>query len=259
MPEAVKLRALTRAVPPSLERCELTHLDRTPIDLQRAVDQHRVYEEALAAMGCVVDRIAPEPEMPDSVFVEDAAIVLDEIAIITMPGAASRRGELPSVAEALRPFRELVYIQAPGTIDGGDVLRMGKHLYAGLSDRTGAEGITQLAAAVRPFGYYVTAVLLHGCLHLKTAVTQIGEESVLLNPTWLDAHVFDRYQRIEVDPQEPLAGNVLLVGQGLMVSTAFPRTLDRLRRSGLTIYEVDASELAKAEGGLTCCSLIFEA
>jgi dimethylargininase len=248
--------ALTRAVPSSIARCELTHLAREPIDLARARAQHRAYEDALRSLGCTVRRLPPAPDLPDSVFVEDAAVVLDEVAIIARPGAEPRRAEVPSVAEALRPHRPLVRIQPPGTLDGGDVLPIGRDLFVGTSGRTNAEGVRQLRAIAGAHGYAVHPIAITGCLHLKTAVTQVGEATVLVNPAWLDARALDNLERIEVAPGEPFAANAVLVGGAVLHAAAHPRTADRLRAHGIDVHPVAASELAKAEAGLTCCSIL---
>lgn len=250
------LIALTQAVPPSIVHCELTHLERVDIDLARATEQHRRYEEALVELGCTLQRLPPTPELPDSVFVEDTAVVLPELAIIARPGAESRRTEVASVAEALRPYRRLAFIEAPGTLDGGDVLHLGSRIWVGLSERTNADGIRQLERMVSGLGYEVRSVTVRGCLHLKTAVTQVGERSVLLNPAWIDAAAFGGLDRIEVHPAEPFAANALRVGQVLLYPAAFPRTRERLEERGFTVRTVEADELAKAEAGVTCCSVL---
>ena len=250
------LVALTRAVPPSIVHCELTHLDRAPIDPTRAAEQHRRYEEALAALGCTVRRLPPTPELPDSVFVEDAAVVLPEVAVVARPGAESRRGETASVAEALREHRPLAGIEAPGTLDGGDVLRLGDRIWVGLSRRTDAEGIRQLRGIVAPYGYRVTAVPVTACLHLKTAVTAVSDDAVLLNPAWVDPEAFAGVERIEVDPAEPFGANALRVGGAVLYPAAHPRTRLRLEHRGLRVRTVEADELEKAEAGVTCCSIL---
>ncbi|HEY0021783.1 MAG TPA: arginine deiminase family protein [Longimicrobium sp.] len=250
------LIALTQAVPPSIVHCELTHLEREPIDLARAMEQHRRYEEALVELGCSLQRLPPAPELPDSVFVEDTAVVLPELAIVARPGAESRRAEVASVAEALRPYRRLAFIEAPGTLDGGDVLVLGSRIWVGLSERTNADGIRQLERIVSGFGYELRSVTLTGCLHLKTAVTQIGERTVLLNPAWIDAAMFEGLDRVEVHPDEPFAANALRVGQVLLYPAAFPQTRERLEERGFTVRTIEADELAKAEAGLTCCSVL---
>ena len=224
------LIALTRAVPPSIVHCELSHLERVPIDVDRAIAQHDAYERALERLGCRVQRIAAEPDMPDSVFVEDTAVVLDNVAIITRPGAESRRGETLSMAEALKPYRELAYIEAPGTLDGGDVLRIGDTLYVGLSARTNEEGIRQLRRFAR-----VVAIPVSNCLHLKSAVTDVADRTLLINTKWIDPKHFAGFELIEAEQ-----ANALRVGDAVLYPSDLPM-----------------DELAKAEGALTCCSVIF--
>ena len=253
------LIALTRPVPPSIGRCELTHLAREPIDVARAARQHQRYEAALAELGCSVRRLPPMPDHPDAVFVEDTAVVLPELAILARPGAASRRAEVDAVADALRPYRALVAIESPGTLDGGDVLRVGSRVYVGASGRTNAEGIRQLAAILAEHGYEVRPVAVSGCLHLKTAVTQVDDDAVLLNPGWVDPGTFGELDRIEVDPEEPFAANAVRVGAALLHPAACPRTRRRLERRGLDVRPIEADELARAEAGLTCCSILVPA
>jgi dimethylargininase len=250
--------ALTRPVPRSINSCELTHIDRNPIDVDLARRQHRAYETALSDAGCRIERLLAADELPDSVFVEDTAIVVDEIAVITRPGAESRRPENASVAAALRNYRELIFMQSPAILDGGDVLRIGKRVFVGHSTRTNAEGFRQLSAALSPFGYRVQAITPRGCLHLKSAVTAFSDDGVIINPEWIDASAFDGMRVITVDESEPSAANVLRIGDVVLCAAAFPRTAQRLRDAGVNVRLVDVSELAKAEGALTCCSVIVE-
>lgn len=249
--------ALTRAVSRSLSRCELTHLARRPIDLDRARAQHHAYEQALSALGARVVSLPEEPDLPDSVFVEDTAIVLDDVAVITRPGAESRRLETPTIARALAPYRALCTIEPPGTIDGGDVLRIGSTLFVGRSGRTEPQAISQLREHVAPHGITVVAVAVKGCLHLKSAVTQIDEDRVLVNPAWVNPGDFG-LAWIEVDPDESSAANALRLGGSLLYPASYPRTRERLSRAGLTVLSVDVSELEKAEGAVTCCSLVLQ-
>ncbi len=231
---------------------------RDAINLELARAQHRAYEQALAELGCEVVSLPSEPDLPDSVFVEDTALVLDEIAVILRPGAEARQPETPSVAKALAEYRELAVVGAPGTIDGGDVLRIGRTVYVGSSRRTNASGIVQLGTALQPLGYRVEPVAVEGCLHLKSAVSQVGPRTLLVNPRWVDAGAFEGLVRIEVSPGEPLAANALLIGESVVYPASYTRTLARLEEQGLAVRPVDVSELQKAEGGVTCCSLIFE-
>lgn len=257
------LIAITRPVSRSIVQCELTHLSRESIDYDRAVEQHDEYEAALAALGCRIERIPPAHDMPDAVFVEDTAVVLDDVAIMTRPGAESRRAELDGVREVLDRYRTLEQIEAPGTLDGGDVLRVGMRFFVGRSSRTNEAGIAQFRALVSGHGCRVDAVQVRGCLHLKSAVTAVGNDVLLGNSAWVDPREFGDVTWIEVDRSEPHAANALWVGDGVIFPAAYPRTAatlaDRLRMHGLALHTVNASELAKAEGGLTCCSLILSA
>jgi dimethylargininase len=257
------LMAMTREVSPAIGNCELTHLERVQIDVRLALAQHRQYEACLAALGCEVHRLPAEPDLPDSVFVEDIAIVLDELALITRPGADSRRAETASVVRALAPYRRLVTIQAPGKVDGGDVLRLGQTLFVGLSSRSNASAIGQMQDALHPYGYTVQGVSVAGCLHLKSAVTQVSQDTLLINPNWMDARALgdgkrEAWRLIEVDATEPYAGNALLIGETVIYPASFPHTRERLEAHGIRVMAVDVSELAKAEGAVTCCSLVFE-
>ena len=248
--------ALVREVSPAIIRCELTHLARTPIDLDQARVQHAQYVAALAELGCEVKWLPPEPDLPDAVFVEDTAVVLDDFAVITRPGAESRRAELPTVVKALGQYRPLHHITAPGTLDGGDVLVSGRVLYVGQTARTNDEGIAQLATIVTPRGYAVCAVPVHGCLHLKSAATALDEMTVLINRDWIEVPRFAGRRLVDIDPAEPFAANTLALGGALIHAAEFPATRAILAGNGHTVRPVPASELAKAEGGVTCCSLI---
>jgi dimethylargininase len=249
--------AITRPVSDSLVRCELTHLARTSIDVERARAQHAAYERTLADLGCQIERLPAEHDLPDAVFVEDTAVVLDELALIAHPGAPSRRPEVPSAAEALARYRNLVYVKAPGTFDGGDVLRVGRTIYVGLSQRSNRAAVEQMAALLAPLGYTVLGVAVTGCLHLKSAVTQVAPETLLIQRKWVDAKAFAHQALIDVDPGEPYAANALLIGDAVIYATAYPRTQARLDAHGIDVHTVDVSELAKAEGAVTCCSLIL--
>ncbi len=252
------LLAITRAVSRSIAHCELTHLERVPIDLENARRQHHAYEEALRSLGVEVISLPEEPDLPDSVFVEDTAVVLDECAVLTRPGADSRKPEVESVAAALAPYRTLYRVAAPGTVDGGDVLTVGKQIFVGLTSRSNQNAIDQMQAFLAPYGYQVRGVRVSGCLHLKSAVTQVDERTLLINPAWVEKSSFPGMDFIEIDPSEPYAANILRVGEDLIYQPAYPKTLARLEAAGFHPVLVDASELAKAEGALTCCSLIFQ-
>jgi dimethylargininase len=253
------LIAVTRAVSRSIGHCELTQLDRLPIDLELARRQHQAYEQTLRGLGVQVHSLPEEPGLPDAVFVEDAAIVLDECAVITRPGAASRRPETETIARELAPYRKLFTIRAPGTLDGGDVLTVGRDIFVGLSSRSNQAAVDQLQALLTAYGYTVTGVQVTGCLHLKSAVTQVAAGTLLVNPAWIDASYFHGLKLIETDPSEAYAANALLVDGTVIMQPAYPKTRARLEALGIHPLLVDESELGKAEGALTCCSLLFRA
>ncbi|HMI51764.1 MAG TPA: arginine deiminase family protein [Candidatus Saccharimonadales bacterium] len=252
------LTAITRAVSPAIVHCELTFLDRHPIDLETARRQHRAYERALEKLGARVITLPEEPALPDSMFVEDPAIVLDELAVIMPLGTPSRQPEAVSLAQALAPFRSLQFITAPGRMEGGDILRIGRKLYAGLSTRTNARGLEQLAKILQPHNYQVIGVPVAGCLHLKSAVTCVGRNTLLANRGWFDSGPLTGYDWIDVDPSEPGAANALALGDTVLFPASFPKTSARLAAAGFALAPVDIAELQKAESGLTCSSLLFD-
>jgi len=250
--------ALTRKISPKLSECELTHMDRQPINVGKAEEQHHQYENALKKMGYSIQRLPETPDLPDGVFVEDTAVVFDELAIITRPGAESRRPETESMAEVLKEYRELHFIKTPGTIDGGDVLVLGKSVYIGISQRTNREAIHQFDQILKPFGYQVHGIEVTNCLHLKTALTPLEDDLLLINPDWVDGEIFDGYQTLSIHPDEPFGANVMRRDNWALYPEAFPRTIDLLQERGYDVITIDQSEMAKAEAGLTCCSVIVE-
>jgi dimethylargininase len=253
------LTAITRAVSPSIIHCELSFIDRTPIDLSKAQQQHHAYEQLLEKLGAHLVSLPAEPDLPDSMFVEDPAIVLDELAVIMPLGTASRRPEAASLAQALSKFRKLEYVTLPGTMEGGDVLRIGKQLFVGLTKRTNSEGIGQLAAILSHYEYEVIVVPVNGCLHLKSAVTYVGNNTLLANRDWFEPMPLAGFEWIDVDPAEPHAANALPLADTVIFPASFPLTRARLESRGFHVTPLDISELQKAESGLTCSSLLFEA
>jgi len=252
--------AVTRGISDSFAQCQLTHVARVPIDVERARAQHDAYEWALVEVGCTVRRIEAGADLPDSVFIEDTAVVFPEAAVIARPGAETRQPETAPVREALRrfslPMRE---VAEPATLDGGDVLVLGRQVFVGSSTRTNATAVSQMRRFLRPLGYKVRVVPVEGCLHLKSAVTAVAPDTVLINGAWVPADAFAGLDTIDVDPDEPAGANALLVGDAVVYPAAFPKTRARLEDKGLQLRVVDVDELAKAEGGVTCCSLVFEA
>jgi dimethylargininase len=252
-------KAITRAVSPAMNRCELSFLDRSQIDIALAKAQHCGYEDCLRAMGCEVTRLAAEPDLPDSVFVEDPALALDEVAVLARPAPESRRAEGASLERVLARFRPVERINAPATLEGGDVMRVGKTLYVGASGRTNHEGIAQLAEIVRRFGYDVRPVGVRGCLHLKSGCTYLGGGVALANRAWIDADALEGLRIVDVQPDEPWAANVLAFDGAALMPDCFPNTAAMVERLGWKLHLAGISELRKAEAGVTCCSLIFAA
>ncbi|MBK8784278.1 MAG: dimethylargininase [Anaerolineales bacterium] len=250
--------AITREVSSRFNECEITHIDRTPINVGVARKQHHEYVQALTQIGCQVIELPEERDLPDSVFVEDTAFILPEVAVITRPGADSRKPETESIIQALSPYRPLVHVSAPATVDGGDVLVLGKNIYIGLSTRSTMEAVTQLQSLLDNYGYKVTDLELTDCLHLKTAVTRVDDKTLLINKNWVDPAHFKGYELIDVDPSEPFAANCLPVKDVIIYPTTFPKTQAKLAQKGFKIINVNLDELAKAEGAVTCCSLTIE-
>ncbi|MBI3050781.1 MAG: dimethylargininase [Acidobacteria bacterium] len=257
------LFALTREISPRFAECQLAHLPRLPIDLQRARAQHDAYEWALVELGCTIRRLDSGADMPDAVFVEDTAVIVQEGAVIARPGAEARKAETPAVAAALARFGLPQHqIAAPGTLDGGDVLVVGRRVFIGASSRTNVEGIDQMRRLLEPLGYAVRAVPVRECLHLKSAVTAVAPDTLLINRDWVPADAFTGATLIGVDPDEPAAANALWLprpdGPVVIYPAAFPKTRRRLEQHGLRVRTVEVDELAKAEGGVTCCCLILD-
>jgi dimethylargininase len=252
------LTAITRAVSPTIVNCELSFISRQPIDLEIARTQHHAYEQVLETLGARVLSLPAEPDLPDSMFVEDPAIVLEELAVIFPLGTASRRPEAPSLAQAISRFRKLQHVTLPGTLEGGDILRIGSNLFVGVTKRSNAEGIRQLSAILAPHHYEVIAVPVTGCLHLKSAVTSLSRNTLLANRAWFDPSPFSGYDWIEIDPAEPHAANALSLANTVIFPASFPRTRARIEAAGFHVTSLDISELQKAESGLTCSSLIFQ-
>lgn len=251
------LKAITHEVSPNIERCELTFMEREPIDYEKAIRQHEKYCDLLRRHDVEVITLYDSISCPDCCFVEDTAIVVDELAIITSMGVASRRSELPTVATELAKHRQLIYISPPATIEGGDVLQHGRTIFIGLSRRTNLQGIKELKRTLEPLGYRVVPVDVHGSLHLTTACSFIDDETVLLNPRWANPEVFKSLNIIETPEGEDWAANTMRIRDVLCMEAAFPRTAQLLHKYHPRIEFLDISEFRKAEAGLSCLSIIF--
>jgi dimethylargininase len=252
------LVAVTRPVSASLARCEISFIAREPIDVSLARRQHAAYEAGLERLGAHLVRLPAADELPDAVFVEDTALVLDELAVLPVMGAPSRRGETVEIARRLAAYRPLQYLRPPATLDGGDVMRVERTLYVGLTARTNQHGLEQLRTIAEPYGYRAIPVAPSGCLHLKSACTYLGCGRVLANPAWVDVSCLEEVEIVPVAPDEPFAANALAVAGKLLCASDFPKTRTVLERRGFEVTTVDTAELRKAESAMTCMSLVFE-
>jgi dimethylargininase len=224
---------------------------------ERVLIQHRGYVAALKSIGLDIIELDPVPDYPDAHFVEDTAVVTPDVAIITHPGAPSRRGEEKSIAAALLPHRQLEYIQAPATVDGGDVLMIGNHFCIGISERTNPQGAEQLGRVLEKYGNTWTTIRVGAGLHLKSGVNYVGKNSVLVTQDFAGHTAFNGFNKIIVDPEEEYCANTLWINDHLLLPGGFPDTKTRLRSLGLPIIELDVSEMQKMDGGLTCLSIRF--
>jgi len=251
------LSAIMRRPGTGLANCQLAHQQRVPIDAALLQEQHRAYQRTLEDLGVTVTCLPPLEHHPDALYVEDCALVLDELAVITRPGTSSRRGEIESLASILSENRRLLHIEAPGTLEGGDILVDRKNIWVGLSQRSNQEGIAQLAAHLQPDRYTVARLRMQDCLHLKSAVTSLGQGRVLANRDWVDLAPLGDLEIIEVDATEPHGANVLSLANTLLCSASYPHTNDLLRNLGYQLQVVDLAEIHKMEASVTCLSLLF--
>jgi dimethylargininase len=252
------LTALVRVPSRRLTDCELSFLAREPIDVAQARAQHRQYQVALQAAGAQVVELPPLDELPDATFVEDTAIVVDECAVLAPMGAVSRRPESEAMAAALAPHRRIAWLTSPATLDGGDVLRLGRAIYVGQTPRTNAAAVAQLRALLHPLGYAVLAIPITRCLHLKSACARLDDTTVLVNPDWIDPSVFGDTVVVAVASDEPWGANAVRVGGTIVFPASAPATRAIVERRGFSTAAVDVSELQKAEAGVTCLSLLFD-
>ena len=253
----MQLIAITRVVSASINNCELSFHARQAIDVAKAIGQHQAYQDCLAKLGVEVVSLRAEPDLPDAVFVEDAAVVVDEVAVITNMGAPSRRPEARSLVETLSHYRPLKFVVEPATLDGGDVVRAGRQVFVGLSQRTNREGFDQLREKLTPYNYQVHSVAVTGCLHLKSGCSHVGNNTMLVNRSFIDVEPLRRFELIDVPDKEPAGANALLIKDVVIIPASFPKTRTLLDRRGFHVRTIDLSELQKAEAGVTCTSVIF--
>lgn len=249
--------ALTHVPSPRMELGQRTYVGRAPIDHVLAAREHRDYCRLLRECGADVRILDVNRELPDCVFIEDTAVVLDEVAVLASMGTESRRAEPAGVEPELRKHREVRRVEQPAMLEGGDVLRVGRTLLVGLSSRTNRAGVAALGEIARPFGYGVVAVPVRGCLHLKTACTALDDRRLLVNPAWLDLHALQGFDLLRVPEEEPWGANVARIGDRVGLSADHVRTAETIRALGFEVRTIDLSEFAKAEGGVTCLSLLL--
>jgi dimethylargininase len=251
-------RAIVREIPSSFANALSAAPPDPPIDVALAREQHAAYVRALEACGLAVTVVPADEACPDCVFVEDTAVVLGGFALITRPGAPSRRAETPAIAAALDELVDVTHMTEPATLDGGDVMWVAGNVFVGRSARTNAAGIAQLAAAVKSCGFDVVPIdLPAGVLHLKCVVSRLGGDRILLAPDTIPARAFGNMHVIHGPPDEAYAANCVAIGDYVIVAEGFASTAHELRRSGYTVHEVPCSEVRKADGSLTCQSIIF--
>jgi dimethylargininase len=227
-------------------------------DYKKALDQHEAYVAALQACGLAVTVLAAAEAYPDSVFIEDTAVLSEKVAVITRPGASSRLGEEMAVAEALGSFYpRLEVIHTPGTLEGGDVFRAGDHFYIGVSARTNPEGARQLVAILQSNGYAATLVPLLDVLHLKTGVAYLENNLLLAGGEFLNHPLLSAFNIVPVAADEDYAANSVWINGRVLVPAGFPKTIQTIEKLGYEVLPMDVSEFRKLDGGLSCLSLRF--
>jgi dimethylargininase len=249
--------ALTHVISPNIDQCELSFLERSPINYKRAVEQHEHYCKLLRDCGLEVIELSMNRSFPDSTFIEDTAVVFDELAIMASMGVKSRRREVPGVESVLGYYRDIQRIRLPATLEGGDVLRIEKKIFVGISRRTNIAGFESIKEILEPFGYQAIPVAINGCLHLKSACVALDDETLLVNARWLDLQPLRDFRIIPVPEDEPAAVNSLRINSTICMHSGHQKTIDLLKHLRFSIKLIDISELLKAEAGMTCSSIIF--
>jgi len=250
--------ALTHLPSPNLDHGQRTHIAREVVDYELALRQHADYCRMLQECGADVVTLDVNRNQPDSTFIEDTAVVLDEIAVLASMGTDARRQEPSRIEPELQKYRKVERIEPPATLEGGDVLVIGRTIQVGLSERTNVSGIQAFETIVRRFGYRVVPVPVRQCLHLKTACTALPDGRLLINPSWLDLESLHDFETVAVSDDEPWAANTLPINGRVLISSANPQTTEMLRRLGFDVRALPLSEFAKVEGCVTCLSLLFQ-
>jgi dimethylargininase len=250
-------KAIVRTPAPSMVH-GLTSASLGTPDFDLALEQHAAYIKALEACGLDVTCLKPESQYPDSTFVEDVALLTPACAILTRPGAPSRRGEVAGIRSTIeRHFKQIEEITSPGTLEAGDVMMVGSHFYIGLSARTNGEGATQLITQLERYGLTGSVVPLQEVLHLKTGVAYIENNNLIACGEFLTHPAFQTFNILPIDESESYAANCIWVNDKVLLPQGYPRALQTISRAGYEVLEIDVSEFRKLDGGLSCLSLRF--
>ena len=250
-------KAITRKPGQNFAQGLTTAKNTAAPDYDLVLKQHAAYVETLESIGLDVIVLDALPDFPDAHFVEDTAVVTADVAVITNPGADARKGEEESIARVLEGYRKIERIRAPGTVDGGDVLQVGNHFFIGQSQRTNEAGAAQLGRILQKYEYTWTVIPVGAGLHFKSSVNYVGSNTLIVTDDFVRHEGLSAYNRILVDGAESYAANTLYINEHLLMPSGFPGTRKKLEKLGFKIIELDATEVRKMDGGLTCLSLRF--
>ncbi len=227
-------------------------------DYPLALEQHRHYIDALESCHLTVEVMPADEQFPDSMFIEDTALLMPRCAIVTNPGAASRRGEVKQVSARLKQYYDKVEsIQAPGTIDGGDIMMVGDHCYIGLSERTNQDGASQMVELLQAYGYSGSMVTISEALHLKSSVSYLEKHNLVVTGELCDMAEFSEFKQLRIEAAERYAANCVWINNRVLVPAGYPQSTGMIQALGYTVIELDVSEFRKLDGGLSCLSLRF--
>lgn len=258
MKEDINIKnAIVREIANTYNNCVVTFSDTPLIDVSLAKQQHNNYCNVLSQVGVDITKLEADDNLPDCCFVEDTAIIIEDIAIITYLGTESRVNETYEIEKSLKNYKKIYHINLPGTIEGGDVLKIDKKIYVGISQRTNIEGINQLALIVKDKGYEVIGVNIWDTLHLKSACTYLGNNVVIFSQGHFDESIFSSYDTIIVPKEEEYCANTLTINGQVLIPKGFPITKGLITIKGFSVIELEMTEIQKAEGALTCLSLLF--